>query len=275
VLRAAQIGWGLERYRPRLDAYCASLEAHVTDAEDDETRERRHARWVLASRAREIVGALLDLVPPPDAPWRRYLAAATTIVRDHVGIRSQTDAFAVAQLTTLLAEAGEAADRPVAPREASNRLVRFAEQAAVEVSGPLPGHLHVTDLAGAGWSGRRHLFVLGLDDARHPGGAHRDPILTDEERSALACGLPSSSDHLRDRAYRLGELLARWRGEATLTYAAYDVSENRRRFPSAALLQAHRLAVGRPDADYEALGAALGEPVGYIADALPLTRSDW
>jgi RecB family exonuclease len=275
VLRAAKIGWGANRYAACLNGHCEELRRRLEKADEDETKERRAARLDEALKARDWILDILGLVLLEDAPLADFLRAARSFLDRHVAIRSESDGTAVGQLRERLAEDARYDARVVPTAEATERIIALAESVSVNASGPQPGHLHVAGIRQAGYSGRPVTFILGLDDIRFPGATLQDPILSDPERSLLSPELATSAGRSREKLYSLAELLARLRGRLTLSYPAFDLSDNRRRFPSPVLLQAHRLRTGDRSTDYQALIQAIGPPVGFVSGGRALSPNQW
>ena len=141
----------------------------------------------------------------------------------------------------------------------------------------MPGHLHVSGLGTGGLSGRPFTFVAGLDEAAFPGRGLQDPVLLDEERSAISGSLPTAADALRSNLYELAAVLASLRGKVTLSYSSFDIIGDRASFPSSVVLQALRLLRGEPDLDYSALEQALPEASGFVPERLDkvFDEIDW
>ncbi|HSG08073.1 MAG TPA: PD-(D/E)XK nuclease family protein [Longimicrobiales bacterium] len=195
--------------------------------------------------AREEILRVLDRV---EATLRRrtHFEAAVTILRRHLEVRVRAPHLAA-----------EAPDDLGAPWSSEG------------------GHLHISDLEHGGLSGRKLVFVVGLDADRVPGGGNQDPVLPDSDRRVLGAGLPTSADLSRERAFRLWALLARLRGEVTLSHGAWNASEARVVAPSPVLLQALRLQRRDASLTYEDLHQALGEAACAVpADGSPLLDSD-
>ena len=275
VLRAAQIGWRADRYPVCLHGHCDELRRRLEDADEDETTARRAARLDEARRATDWILDILGLVPLDNAPRAECLRAARTFLDRHVAIRSASDRIVVGRLRERLAEDARYDARVVSAVEATERIIALAESISVDGSGPQAGHLHVAGIRQAGYAGRPVTFILGLDDSRCPGVTLQDPVLSDTERSRLSPDLATAASRSQEKLYTLAELLARLRGRLTLSYAAFDLSDNRRRFPSPVLLQAHRLRTGDRLADYQALMQAVGPPVGFVSGGRALSADHW
>ena len=130
-------------------------------------------------------------------------------------------------------------------------LAHLPEELVVLGSGPRPGCLHVSGLAGGGHSGRPYTFVLGLDENRFPGGGATDPVLTDGDRGLLNAAQPTARLAVaRDAAARnldlWRRLLARIRGEVWLGFSCRDAADDAELFPSPALVAFRAQAVANP-----------------------------
>ena len=283
-LRRLRIGWGRDRYRAAIETARRRIELAPPRPRDDEEPEdttERHGRELRELAALEaLIGPIEGAVPPvpgriDPAPVQvapGALASGIATFLDNVPGGGSIDETALERLRRILDRASATLTRPTT---FSAALTVLSEHLSIRVPAPRAegrapwgsdgAHLHLADIEQGGWTGRRATFVVGLDAARFPGAAAQDPILLDRERAALAPrDLPSSGGLLRERRFRVAALLARLRGSVTLSYAAWQPSEGRTLTPSPLLLQAYRLAQGRPDADFEALDKHLGNPISRI-----------
>ncbi len=155
------------------------------------------------------------------------------------------------------------------------------ESLSVASSTPVAGHAHVAKIAAAGWSGRGHTFVLGLDEARFPGGGTQDPVLLDHERDAVNRRVASA--HLPLRRSRIPEesrhafdaLLARLRGRVVLSYSNRDFLQDAELFPSSAVLGVFRKLEGAPQASFRDLNARETAPAAFRPLGEPLDDVEW
>jgi ribosomal protein L12E/L44/L45/RPP1/RPP2 len=161
-------------------------------------------------------------------------------------------------------------------------LAHLPEELVVLGSGPRPGCLHVSGLAGGGHSGRPYTFVLGLDENRFPGGGATDPVLTDGDRALLNAAQPLARLVVsRDAAARnldlWRRLLTRLRGEVWLGFSCRDAADDAEVFPSPALVAYHAQAEGRPLVTVDEFLHTLPPPTALVpADPdLALDESQW
>ena len=109
--------------------------------------------------------------------------------------------------------------------------------------------LHVAHALSGGHSGRKHTFVIGLDDSRFPGAGLNDPLLLDEERGKLSPKLRKASAEFSLKLERFAELQARLRGTVTLGFSCLNLQEDREMFPSPVVLSAYRILSNNREGD--------------------------
>ncbi len=282
AFRRARIVRGRERTRARLSLERARLDrrASAEGLEPDAIAERLVPLDAVAA----WVDRLLAITPVPDPEGRVDLAAlaraclALTVLLD---VASRLDGMAREGLARLFAEFASLPPRRLPLADAASRLREAVESLAVASSTPLPGHAHVARVASAGWSGRGHTFVLGLDEARFPGGGAQDPVLLDHEREAVNERLGSRPLPLRrgtapeESRRALAALLARARGRLVLSYSNRDFLQDAEQFPSSAVLEVFRALEGRPRASFRDLFDREGTPAAFRPVGEPLDEIEW
>ncbi|MCC8189848.1 MAG: PD-(D/E)XK nuclease family protein [Planctomycetes bacterium] len=245
-LRFLPLDGGIEGYRARLG-----------DAAESDLR--RAETWLV-----EWLAAVVPVAPDSGVDCRtpdRFLAAATALLTATGDGDGKLDGYVRRALLDAIEQWQPFADwpgfDPLAWLRGTTRRLQ------VMGLGPMPGHLHVSDLATGGHAGRQHLFILGLDDSRYPGSARQDPVLLDRERATISNGLLRSGRRRDRRERALRRLLARTGGYGTCSHARLD-TDGRDLFPSgmfttlAGTADSPRAAL-RPDA----------------ADACLTPRDDW
>ena len=279
-LRSLRIGWGKQRYYEIIErALRASLEPAAPDDEREaQDAERMRERAQLELRAlRDLILPILDAAPdaPPRLRATDSLHSPAAIARgllaflERVSTGDDSDSIVRQYVRDRLERAAEELTRERSWETALSIIERVVDaRVAPEDDGDASwtsaaGRVHFSDLRGGGLSGRAHTFVVGLDASRVAANAGVDPILTDAARSELL-GLPTSRERAALRRYELAELLARVRGSATLSFAAWDATEGRAVPPAMELLQALRLLRGDPALGYTDLHQTLGTLAGAV-----------
>jgi ATP-dependent helicase/nuclease subunit B len=274
LLRSMGIGFGRDRYLVRIDRRIESLThllaaAGTIDAGDEDGRAVHASR---AARERDLaalhalrvmVERLLGISPPPDADGAVLASAARRFLAECARSVGRLDTFARERLDEELAGMAHWLERT----GGANSDIRFwiealPRETRVLGSGPRPEHLHVDHVTSGGHSGRRRLFVLGLDDSRFPGAGLQDPLLLDGERGRLSPGMPTAGRLLEERVAAFRRLLARQGGETTLSWSCRNVIADSELFPGPVVLDAFRAHTEKPSADQ-----------GDLIDSLPLPSS--
>jgi RecB family exonuclease len=282
ILRNAQIGWGRDRYMPRLRAYIEVIESKLEEADSEPYRERltndlANARVALITAERFVdFASVID----GNAVDGSRLALAVAGFLEMFGIsRNEFDGMALASLRRMLAELAELPSTELPLRVAVDRLIEAVEATYVGASNPRPGHLHVAPIRSGGWSGRLRIFAAGLDDAKHPGSGLQDPVVLDEERVAINAAITPGKLQLQGEGpVRVSEQFRRFvvrttSAELTLSWSELDLRERRGRFPARDLLEVFRSVHGS-NASYDDLlkGAARA---GFLESASPLDETEW
>ena len=231
-LRRLRIGWGRSRYLPAVRAALAlaqeEVERHRVRPFRDEAPEDAQARG--EHRVRELkaleslVAALEEATPwtPQPLVLERGSVSAAELAR---GVKAflrlvpegeGADAVGREDLLARLARIAETLTRKTAFDAAIAALRSHLDirvRAAWDEGSPpwksTGGHVHLTDLAHGGYTGRKATFVVGLDAGRFLGAGAQDPVLLDVDRKDLASDLPTSADRLSERRFQLAALLAR------------------------------------------------------------------
>lgn len=296
-LRRLRIGRGRTRY---LDGIRAALRALEHTGDDDaepspQELEQQRARERSQLRALEsLLGPILEATPElgdaGSSVLRRTAPAAlarglrATLELAHA--ETEVDRTAKDRLLDRLARIEATLTRETTLRGALAILLEKLDQRvpAPEAGGRAPwlssgGRLHFTDLDGAGQSGRRLTYIVGMDAGRFPEVSSTDALLSDGDRRRLGAGqhvpaLPTNAERIEERRYALAAALARLRGQVTLSYAAWSAAEGRTVAPSSELLQAYRLQTGDARASYKALRDALAPHASAVPAAVQLDGAD-
>jgi len=275
--------WGRQTYAGALTALAESYRERAADIEvDEEARARHLARAAQVQRLGEWIHGQLALVPEPTPDGRVSLGALLTacagFVETAAARGSALDGAAVIALTEALDELGMLGSFTRALDDAVAFIRDRIAGITVGSDRARPGHLHVTGLIHAGYAGRPHTFVVGLEEGGVFPALIEDPVLLDEERerlgSALGLVLPTSRDRVSEALSAVISRVASLGGRVCLSFSCRDLRESRETFPSWLLLQA--LRVQRPGADltYDHLNQALGEPVSVVPPRRELALSD-
>lgn len=288
-LRDLQIGWGREQWeeaRRRLNGpewMVKWLRQHTPEdaSAADKTQCRQDAEYLRAG-LRWLLDTVLAHAPP--VPTRGEAEP----------VRTSVHRLAIAALNWVELIPVEGA----ADRRTVDRLARRLKELAAEPDGELPfgaalasirhaiadlrawsetapeqqpwastgGHLHLTDLAHAGCSGRPHLFLLGLDADRVGGGSTGNALLPDALRHRLGpAHLATTDDRRTERAALVSAALATAAARSaeascTISWSIASDLSGRKAAPAPAVLEALRAARHEPGFSFEDLRILVGHP---------------
>ncbi|MFH0911744.1 MAG: PD-(D/E)XK nuclease family protein, partial [Planctomycetota bacterium] len=229
---------------------------------------QREGRLADLERLRSLAADLLEHAPREGAGAEEVLKGAEYFLSAHARSACRMDAYAREKLVEETGELAQALKREGAPPgwDAGRSLAELPEAVRVGGQGPRPGCLYVSNLARGGHSGRRHTFLLGLDDARFPGANLQDPLLLDSERARLSARLSTTRDAPAGKMESFRRLLARLRGEVTLCYPSRDlVEDGRELFPAGVLIHAYRILSAERAGDPSSFRQWLGDPAAFVS----------
>jgi RecB family exonuclease len=298
AFRRARVGWGRERHVIAFDRLIRELEeperpSRRGDADEAELAaphrvETRTRLLEAARRAKAFAARALALAPNEAAEQEdvlRVLArGAGAFVSEFARVSDDLDGAAKTALETLFQEIAELPATAVDPGEAVERLREAVRELSVMPDRPRSGHAHLGAYDQGGHSGRGHVFLIGLDETRHPGRDLEDPVLLDDERKRINDALARpvlamERERPRKKARALQTCVARLRAALTASYSQFDIrnlSQAGEPAPSPFFLELFRARSGRPDADYGEMLQNLGDARGFIpSPASSLDDTEW
>jgi ATP-dependent helicase/nuclease subunit B len=274
ILVKAEPAWGRRTYDLSLLRLAARYRKRAAQHDrENGDRDALSRKADAADRVREWIHALIDSIPDDAGSTielQRLVNCATVFVESYAAKKSKLDHAAAGALRDAIADL-EALGDVRCPLSVGLRFLR--ERVGVVTIGAdrsRPGHLHVSTLLHAGYSGRPHLFIVGLEEGRVFPTAGEDPVLLDGERRQINADLRLSSDRIEESVYGVLNRLATAAAPGacvTLSYSCRDIREFRQTYPSWVLLQAFRAVKRRPSASYHDLAEALGEPKSNVPDS--------
>ncbi len=278
-LLSVQIGFGRNRYLEKINERISELEQRIFVSAKHGDRHSAVKDLAALQAVRGVVEDLLFGTKDVEKEHREIINAAAKFVSRIARGSDQFDNYSRRALLDRIEEMADciAGDQDPLSIDLWEWLLNLPKEIRVAGSGPRPGRLHCANLLSGGHSGRKHTFIIGLDNNRFPGAGLNDPLLLDSERLKLSPDLPTASDQLGRKWEKFVLLLARLRGTVTLGFSSFDLRENRAMFPSPAILSAYRIVSGNKEADQTDLMRFLSLPTSFApANAnLSLDLADW
>ena len=249
ALRKIPIGFQLERYLPKIGESIQAAEQSLREYHENGDRDEGDAGGEIQRRnfglsslrtVAAMVGPLVDLAPNASDDAGSVLDKAQRFLLQTARADNQLDRYAQKLLDDI---AGMRATLQLSP-EAELDVLQWLQQLPMEsrvlASGPRPGCVHVAPLSQGGHSGRRQIFVVGLDDGRYPKRINIDPVLLDAERQRLSISLRTSMQVADEDQQSLDRALFRVLSSSpvlrravkvTISYAVRNLVDDRANFP--------------------------------------------
>lgn len=279
-LRAARVGWGRARYeeavrRMALADQTVRLKRYESESEgSDDARVAKKRRGV--DGLRTLLESILSATPAtPDRDSdlavrgsASELASATLawlrLFNVHGNAERETCERVRNRLEVLVELGGASTSFGTALATLRDALVDVRAW-PLNAEGAKPwsaggGMVHLTDLAHAGVTDRRRIFVVGLDADLAGASARQDALIPDAVRASFVGRMASTTDRREERGFMLATALASLRGRVTLSYASTRGIEGSDAGPAAYLLQVQRLLAGNETLSYAQFRDSLGAP---------------
>jgi ATP-dependent helicase/nuclease subunit B len=275
LLVKAQAAWGRRTYRLALGRLIRSDRTRA-DRDDlgEEEREGLRRRADDADALAGWIDGIIGAVPGGDGSGRVDLqplvAIAERFVVSTAARHSALDALAAASLADAIRELSALGPYSCSLAEGLRFLRERVETLRIGADRPRPGHLHISALPRAAFSGRPRLFVVGLEEGRVFPSAFEDSILLDSERARISPLLRVSSQRVDDAVSAVRARLASAIESGIrvcLSYSCRDLREFRPTYPSWLMLELYRATSGKLESTYEDLQHALGAPRSCVPDA--------
>jgi len=291
LLRAVGIGWGRERYLDKLDKQIVKLEKKIVQKGHSRNEDIEHASEKVSNAQkrldgtvllRELVEKLLEITPGEKADRRELLEKSIRFVEKFARNVNEMDNYSshafLRDIKNLISCLEHEKDDNLS-LDVWEWLSLLPKNVRVIGEGPRPGCIHVSNIYSGGHSGRPYTFIVGLDDSRFPGAGLQDPLLLDRERKKLSPGLDTAGRRLEKKVGDFAKLLARLRGNITLSYCCRNLSDDRDMYPAPVVLAAYRILSENRDREGQLgdLTNWLPPPASFAPDKIEkcLDEAEW
>lgn len=247
LLAARRYEAGRNGYGKALDAAIERTQQRIETLEErglDPNSDRRQKRRL--EFVKRVVQRLLEFAPR-EASIRGMAEKAETFIQKFGPVDPPPEdkpeaerTLDEAARTVLWQRINRLTSLPVDHEASGGRLAallrRWLEGQYVRAEHPRPGTAHVVPLESAGYGGRSHLYVVGMDSDTLSTAAVEDALLRDSDRRALSNSLESVLPEHRsapdDAQWRHERAVERHSGPLFLYSRMYDVDSGEERYPS-------------------------------------------
>ena len=199
---------------------------------------------------RQTLNALFGLLPSGSTiELNRLTEACSLFLADYASVKGGYDGDAVVSLTVHLRTIGEQVHANGPLPVLAGTLLELLAQHRIEAASAGPGHAFAVPLERAGYTHRKHLYILGMDEGSFPGRGIEDPVLLDDERHQLGLDLPLHRPRPGERVWQAERALMMAPGTATLMTRRSSLESGSEFFPSAFFQQVEKAALNGADPD--------------------------
>jgi ATP-dependent helicase/nuclease subunit B len=274
LIARADAGWGRATYDLSLGRLQKHYESRAADAnESDDDRADAKAKASLTAAVRHWITGLVASVPVSGAdgkvPLQTVVSGALEFLEHTTARSSALDHRSAAALQEYVGELRALGAFSCGLAESLRFIRERVQSLHVAPERPRPGHLYACNLSQAGFAGRQHLFVVGLEEGRVFSSSTEDAVLLDVERRSISPDLRLSADRVDEAVYSVLTRLGASAASATFSYSSRDTREFRETYASWVMLQAFRLQRGNASLSYQEMKAAVGE----AKSAVPVDRA--
>ncbi|MBM7094527.1 PD-(D/E)XK nuclease family protein [Bacillus sp. H-16] len=149
-------------------------------------------------------------------------------------------------------------------------------QMSATASMPKPGHLHVTPVRTSLYYHFKHVFIPGMTNKNIPGSQKEDPILLDQERTAIHPFMMTSAEHIKREAWKTASIVTCLKGKTHFSYPLMDLANNKKATPAYAFIQLYRVQSGNYEATGEDVEKALTNASSFVnEETSKVSESSW
>ncbi len=287
LLAARRYEAGRDGYVKALGAAIDRADERIDELEDrglDPNRDREQRRDL--EFVRRIVDALLALVPR-QATIQEMAAASRQFIEQFGPVdpppqdKPEPERTLDEAARTVLWQRVDRLTRVPVDYEASGPplaalLRRWLDGQYVRAEHPRPGTAHVVPLESAGYGGRSHLYVVGMDSDTLSTAAVEETLLRDQDRrglnDVLEGVLPERRSAPDEAQWRHERAIGRHAGPLALYSRTYDVDSGEERYPSPLFLRLEADATAEGTSGER--GAASNRVEGFLPAPDGLRLSD-
>lgn len=249
LLERSGIGWGRHRYVAIL--YSRNI--------GDEQQE-------MGMKLHEVIQGWFDNLPE-GSEWRpdQLLEWLSDFVEQHVPVHSSDDQSLKTAIQSWNTRLSGIMVGPMTSEWAVRYVKEILNSLRIRVDAtPKPGAVHVTSIHNGGFSGRYRTWIVGMDERAWSVPVKQDPLLLDEERTAVSTHLQLIRKQVKQIRSARDARLSLICGEIWLSFASYDPGERESRSPAFEMLQMMRLQAGDDTQDFSDLERVLGQPYSVM-----------
>ncbi len=206
----------------------------ILEIEEDDLKRQGLADYLIDRRLwlKEFFQDLFQALPNEELfCLGDYIPGLVRIIDKYVRIFNKYDGAALGVVYETLGKI-EDIDFEVTKEEYFNIVLSYIGKARILRSQAQPGQVFSTSYKNAGYTGRKHLYLLGLDSDSLSNKIMESPILLDNIRREISDNLAFSKESYKYKKYKIKELLTGDFETISLGFSNFDTVDVKEKSPS-------------------------------------------
>ncbi len=203
-----------------------SYEKLNTIPEDLKEEENFRREWL-----KEFFQDLLSSLPQGEVNFKLYSKRLSSLLEKYVKTPNPYHEKSKEAILDRLSKIGKIPLR-VSKEEYFDMVLAYIEEVNIKRSGARPSEVFACKYSNAGYTARRHLYLIGLDSHSLASKIVESPILLDNTRRDISLSLSFSKESYRYKNYKIKEALSASFERISVGYSNFDMVEVKAKTPS-------------------------------------------
>ncbi|MBU5312392.1 PD-(D/E)XK nuclease family protein [Tissierella carlieri] len=181
---------------------------------------------------REFFRGIFEAIPRDDyIRFDQCIPKFMSLITRYVKNVNKYDGAAKQVVLEILDKIGDI-NMEVSRHEYFDIVLSYIKQSKILRSQPQPGSIFITSLKSAGYTGRKNLYLIGLDSTSLSNKAVESPILLDTIRTKISDKISFANDNYEYKKYKVRELLTADFENISIGYSNFDTVNIKVQSPS-------------------------------------------
>ena len=196
---------------------------------DDEAKVKRE--WL-----REFFNSIMYTLPEENVEFKDYIKRLSSLIKEYVNIPddSKGNSYDKISMEAILETLRRMEKIPLEIKrdEYFDIVLSYIEEININRSGVKPSKAFACKYNIAGYTGRKHLYLIGLDSGSLDSKIVESPILLDNIRYDISPSLSFSKENYRYKKYKIREALTANFTNISIGYSNFDMVDIKGKTPS-------------------------------------------
>ena len=202
---------------------------------EEETRENTHLgveEWEAGKRwTGGFVNSLLEAIPKGRASFKIYIERLVLLIERYVKKANKYDKESFHAIVEKLRSINHV-DLSLGQDEYFDIILSYIEDINIRREGAEPSKVFACQYASAGYTGRKHLYMIGMDSGSLASKVVESPILLDRLKEDISPKLSFSKESYRYKRYKIKEAITGPFETISIGYSNFDTVDVKGKTPS-------------------------------------------